>query len=139
MLIAAWPAEQWIVLTRSLVDQYLILAMCILQGEAGTGNVVEAVRHCRAVMGAIRQLQTLDDDELYVYAKEIRAPIELVKSTKELGRWGNLFSPYNHYFDLRLHRLNTYGLSSRHSIRDPELCSSCRMVTRFVQIALLLL
>lgn len=42
------------------------------QGEAGTGNVVEAVRHARAVMGAIRQLQTMDDDELYVYAKEIR-------------------------------------------------------------------
>ena len=38
-------------------------------GEAGTGNVVEAVRHCRAVMGAIKQLQTLDEDELYVYAK----------------------------------------------------------------------
>ncbi len=39
------------------------------QGEAGTGNVVEAVRHARAVQGAIRQLQTMDDDELYVYAK----------------------------------------------------------------------
>jgi pyridoxal 5'-phosphate synthase pdxS subunit len=56
------------------------------QGEAGTGNVVEAVRHARAVMGAIRQLQTLDDDELYVYAKEIRAPVELVRQTKHLGR-----------------------------------------------------
>lgn len=56
------------------------------QGEAGTGNVVEAVRHCRAVMGAIRQLQTLDDDELYVYAKEIRAPVDLVRQTKHLGR-----------------------------------------------------
>jgi pyridoxal biosynthesis lyase PdxS len=41
------------------------------QGEAGTGNVVEAVRHARAVQGAIRQLQTMDDDELYVYAKVI--------------------------------------------------------------------
>jgi pyridoxal biosynthesis lyase PdxS len=39
------------------------------KGEAGTGNVVEAVRHARAVQGAIRQLQTMDDDELYVYAK----------------------------------------------------------------------
>ncbi len=46
------------------------------QGEAGTGNVVEAVRHCRAVHGAIRALQTMDEDELYVYAKEIRAPGE---------------------------------------------------------------
>ena len=45
------------------------LAWRLLQGEAGTGNVVEAVRHARAVQGAIRQLQTMDDDELYVYAK----------------------------------------------------------------------
>lgn len=60
--------------------------LCVVQGEAGTGNVVEAVRHCRAVIGAIKQLQNIDDDELYVYAKEIRAPIDLVKTTKELGR-----------------------------------------------------
>lgn len=56
------------------------------QGEAGTGNVVEAVRHARAVMGAIRQLQTMDDDELYVYAKELRAPVDLLRQTKALGR-----------------------------------------------------
>jgi pyridoxal biosynthesis lyase PdxS len=37
-------------------------------------------------MGAIRQLQTMDEDELYVYAKEIRAPVELVRQTKHLGR-----------------------------------------------------
>ena len=54
----------------------------MVQGEAGTGNVVEAVRHCRAVMGAVRSLQTMDDDELYVYAKEIRAPIELVRQVR---------------------------------------------------------
>ena len=48
--------------------------------------MVEAVRHTRAVTGAIRQLQTLDDDELYVYAKELRAPVELVRRTKHLGR-----------------------------------------------------
>lgn len=56
------------------------------KGEAGTGNVVEAVRHTRSVTGAIRQLQTLDEDELYVYAKEIRAPVDLVRKTKHLGR-----------------------------------------------------
>jgi pyridoxal 5'-phosphate synthase pdxS subunit len=61
-------------------------AMIRTKGEAGTGNVVEAVRHTRAVQGAIRQLQTMDDDELYVYAKEIRAPVELVRQTKLLGR-----------------------------------------------------
>merc|ERR1712046_425433 len=52
----------------------------------GTGNVVEAVRHTRAVMGGIRQLQTMDEDELYVYAKEIGAPVALVRQTKTLGR-----------------------------------------------------
>ncbi|CAL5227787.1 g10809 [Coccomyxa viridis] len=61
-------------------------AMIRTKGEAGTGNVVEAVRHCRAVMGAVKSLQAMDDDELYVYAKEIRAPIELVRQTKHLGR-----------------------------------------------------
>eukprot|EP01026_Neomeris_dumetosa_P007424 TRINITY_DN1228_c0_g1_i6.p1 TRINITY_DN1228_c0_g1~~TRINITY_DN1228_c0_g1_i6.p1 ORF type:complete len:174 (-),score=38.30 TRINITY_DN1228_c0_g1_i6:23-544(-) len=61
-------------------------SMIRTKGEAGTGNVVEAVRHARAVMGAIRALKSMDDDELYVYAKEIRAPFELVKKTKELGR-----------------------------------------------------
>ncbi|MCB0090027.1 MAG: pyridoxal 5'-phosphate synthase lyase subunit PdxS, partial [Caldilineaceae bacterium] len=61
-------------------------AMIRTKGEAGTGNVVEAVRHARTVMGAIRQLQTLDEDELFAYAKEIRAPYDLVKQTAELGR-----------------------------------------------------
>ena len=56
------------------------------KGEAGTGNVVEAVRHARAVMGEIRRIHGMNEDELYAYAKEIRAPIELVKQTAELGR-----------------------------------------------------
>jgi pyridoxal 5'-phosphate synthase pdxS subunit len=61
-------------------------AMIRTKGEAGTGDVVEAVRHARAVMGAIRQLQTMVDEELMAYAKEIGAPYELVKETKALGR-----------------------------------------------------
>lgn len=61
-------------------------AMIRTKGEAGTGDVVEAVRHCRSVMGSIRKLQSMDDDELYVFAKEIRAPVELVRQTKHLGR-----------------------------------------------------
>ena len=56
------------------------------KGEAGTGNVVEAVRHARAVNGAIRHLKTMDEDELYAYAKEMRAPYDLVKQTAALGR-----------------------------------------------------
>ena len=61
-------------------------SMIRTKGEAGTGNVVEAVRHCRAVMGDIRRLQAMDEDEIFVYAKEIRAPLELVRQTKTLGR-----------------------------------------------------
>merc|ERR1711924_118062 len=59
-------------------------AMIRTKGEAGTGNVVEAVRHSRAVGGQIRKLQSMDEDELYVFAKEIRAPIELVRQTRDL-------------------------------------------------------
>jgi pyridoxal 5'-phosphate synthase pdxS subunit len=61
-------------------------AMIRTKGEAGTGDVVEAVRHARTVMGAIRQLQTMGDDELMAFAKNNGAPYELVKETKELGR-----------------------------------------------------
>lgn len=61
-------------------------AMIRTKGEAGTGDVVEAVRHARSVLGDIRRLQNMPDEELMSFAKEIRAPYELVKETKELGR-----------------------------------------------------
>jgi pyridoxal 5'-phosphate synthase pdxS subunit len=61
-------------------------AMIRTKGEAGTGDVVEAVRHARSVRGEISRLQTLRDDELMTYAKQLSAPFELVKQTKELGR-----------------------------------------------------
>ena len=61
-------------------------AMIRTKGEAGTGDVVEAVRHARSVLGEIRKLQTMVDEELFTFAKEIGAPYELVKETKELGR-----------------------------------------------------
>jgi len=61
-------------------------AMIRTKGEAGTGDVVEAVRHARTVLGDIRRLTTLADDEVMRYSKEIGAPYELVKETKELGR-----------------------------------------------------
>merc|ERR1711990_1383930 len=61
-------------------------AMIRTKGEAGTGNVVEAVRHAKAVQSEIRRLSSMDEDELYVYAKEIQAPLSLVQKTKELGR-----------------------------------------------------
>ncbi len=61
-------------------------AMLRTKGEAGTGNVVEAVRHARAVNGEIRRLKTMDEDELFSYAKSIQAPYDLVRTVAELGR-----------------------------------------------------
>jgi pyridoxal 5'-phosphate synthase pdxS subunit len=61
-------------------------AMIRTKGEAGTGDVVEAVRHARAVLGEIRRLQTMATEELMAYAKEIGAPYDLVLETRELGR-----------------------------------------------------
>ncbi|MGD1995500.1 MAG: pyridoxal 5'-phosphate synthase lyase subunit PdxS [Anaerolineae bacterium] len=61
-------------------------AMIRTKGEAGTGNVVEAVRHARSVLGEIRRLTTMAPEELMAYAKEIGAPYDLVKETAELGR-----------------------------------------------------
>lgn len=61
-------------------------AMIRTKGEAGTGNIVEAVRHARAVTREIRRIQSMDEDELNTYAKDIQAPLELVKEVKTLGR-----------------------------------------------------
>ena len=61
-------------------------AMIRTKGEAGTGDVVEAVRHARTVLGEIRRLQHLPEEELMSFAKEIGAPYSLVKETRELGR-----------------------------------------------------
>ena len=61
-------------------------AMIRTKGEAGTGDVVEAVKHARQVMGDIRRLQNLPDEEVMAFAKEIGAPYELVLETRTLGR-----------------------------------------------------
>ncbi len=61
-------------------------AMIRTKGEAGTGDVVNAVRHMRAVFGHIRKLQSLDPDELYHEAKELQAPLELVRWVAEHSR-----------------------------------------------------
>jgi len=60
-------------------------AMIRTKGEAGTGDVVEAVRHARSVFGAIRRLKNMPDEELMSFAKEIGAPFETLKETKDLG------------------------------------------------------
>jgi len=61
-------------------------AMIRTKGEAGTGNVVEAVRHMRAVMDNIRAIQNMPDEELYAEAKRLAAPVDLVREVRELGR-----------------------------------------------------
>ena len=61
-------------------------AMIRTKGEAGTGDVIEAVRHARSVLGAIKRLQNMPEEEVMSYAKEIGAPFEVVMETRELGR-----------------------------------------------------
>jgi len=61
-------------------------AMIRTKGEAGTGDVKEAVRHMRAIMGAIRELKGKTDEELTIVARDIDAPFELVKETEEMQR-----------------------------------------------------
>jgi pyridoxal 5'-phosphate synthase pdxS subunit len=61
-------------------------AMIRTKGEAGTGDIVEAVRHARAVMGEIRHLQNLPNEELMAFSKEIGAPYQLVVETRQEGR-----------------------------------------------------
>ena len=61
-------------------------AMIRSKGEAGTGNVVEAVRHMRAITSGLRRLQSLGSEELMAEAKELRAPYELVRDCAETGK-----------------------------------------------------
>jgi len=61
-------------------------AMIRTKGEAGSGNVVEAVRHMRAVQGAMRKLTILGDEELMAAAKELEAPFELVRMVAQTGK-----------------------------------------------------
>jgi pyridoxal 5'-phosphate synthase pdxS subunit len=61
-------------------------AMIRTKGEAGSGNIVEAVRHLRAVCGEIRAIGALREDELMARAKELGAPFELVRYVHEHGR-----------------------------------------------------
>jgi pyridoxal 5'-phosphate synthase pdxS subunit len=60
--------------------------MIRLKGNAGTGNVVQAVRHARSVFSEIRQLKSLADDEVFVFAKEHQVPFQLVEQVRAAGR-----------------------------------------------------
>src|SRR5438309_6391963 len=61
-------------------------AMIRSKGEAGTGDIVEAVRHLRSIRGFIRRLGTLDEMELFGAAKELQAPLDLVRSVAQAGK-----------------------------------------------------
>jgi pyridoxal 5'-phosphate synthase pdxS subunit len=61
-------------------------AMIRTKGEAGTGDIVEAVRHMRTVQDEIRRIRNMADDEIYTTAKELGAPLELVQAVKREGR-----------------------------------------------------
>ena len=61
-------------------------AMIRSKGEAGTGNIVEAVRHLRSILGDIRRITVADEAELYAWAKELRAPVDLVIEIAETGK-----------------------------------------------------
>ena len=61
-------------------------AMIRTKGEAGTGNVVEAVRHARAVLGEVKRIQTMDATELMALARDLKAPYELIKGIYDTGK-----------------------------------------------------
>merc|ERR1712137_1002158 len=61
-------------------------SMIRTKGEAGTGDVVEAVRHIRTLHKEIKMVQMMDEDELFTFAKDIMAPVELVQYVKREGR-----------------------------------------------------
>ena len=61
-------------------------AMIRTKGEAGTGDVIEAVRHMRTLMSEIKVVQNARDDELFVLAKNHQAPLELIREVKALGK-----------------------------------------------------
>ncbi len=61
-------------------------AMIRTKGEAGTGNIAEAVRHARAVLGEIRRITGMTDDELMATARDLKAPFELVKEIHDTGK-----------------------------------------------------
>ena len=61
-------------------------AMIRTKGEAGTGNIVEAVRHARQVLGEVRKIQSMGPDELMAKARDLRAPYELVKEVHDTGK-----------------------------------------------------
>jgi pyridoxal 5'-phosphate synthase pdxS subunit len=102
-------------------------AMIRTKGEAGTGNVVEAVRHMRAIQGEIRRLGSLDEAELYGAAKGIGAPLDLVREVAEKGRLpvvnfsaGGIATPADAALMMQLGAEGVFVGSGIFKAQDPE-------------------
>jgi pyridoxal 5'-phosphate synthase pdxS subunit len=102
-------------------------AMIRTKGEAGTGNVVEAVRHMRAIQGEIRRIAALEQDELFTAAKEISAPLDLVREVAEAGRLpvvnfsaGGIASPADAALMMQLGAEGVFVGSGIFKSEDPE-------------------
>jgi pyridoxal 5'-phosphate synthase pdxS subunit len=102
-------------------------AMIRSKGEAGTGNVVEAVRHMRAIVGEIRRLGALDESELPTAAKELRASPELVRDVADKGRLpvvmfsaGGIATPADAALMMRLGAEGVFVGSGIFKSEDPE-------------------
>ncbi|MFH1788051.1 MAG: pyridoxal 5'-phosphate synthase lyase subunit PdxS [Candidatus Altiarchaeota archaeon] len=102
-------------------------AMIRTKGEAGTGNIVEAVRHMRAVISEIDKIGSMSEDELYNEAKELRAPIDLVREIKKLGRMpvvnfsaGGIATPADAALMMQLGADGNFVGSGIFKSKDPE-------------------
>ena len=106
-------------------------AMIRTKGEAGTGNIVEAVRHARTVLGDIRRIQGLEDAELMAAARDLKAPYELVKEVHETGKLpvvnfaaGGIASPADAALMMQLGVDGVFVGSGIFKSEQPELMSS---------------
>src|SRR5450755_4132140 len=98
------------------------------KGEAGTGDIVEAVRHLRSIYGSIRRLGTLDDMELATAAKELQAPLNLVRQVAADGRLpvvlfcaGGIATPADAALVMQLGAEGVFVGSGIFKSEDPEL------------------
>ncbi len=106
-------------------------AMIRTKGEAGTGNIVEAVRHARTVLGEIRRIQNMTEDELMATARDLRAPYDLVKEVHDTGQLpvvnfaaGGIASPADAALMMQLGVDGVFVGSGIFKSQQPELMSA---------------
>ena len=106
-------------------------AMIRTKGEAGTGNIVEAVRHARTVLGEIRRIHNMTEDELMATARDLRAPYDLVKDVHDTGQLpvvnfaaGGIASPADAALMMQLGVDGVFVGSGIFKSQQPELMST---------------